>query len=573
MESNNLSPASTTSNSRESDDAEDAQGQVSLAVGGGSVPSTSLQEGSTNVTTSAIGKSTIELNSSDSDSDDSFFANEIVDGKSDAEAYYAEKNNCLKILVAMCYGVTDEEGQPLIDIDESPWREIKRAQINPSSDHYFAEITRRHTHLTRLGRKIPRPRAKGWSIPNKQKWLVDNPIVSNADKKYLVGIVNIRKAAMEASNAETAEIDAQMLGNWVGKNPYLRLIHSIVDNDDIKGAFIHRNRISRGRLEIENQNHTESVWSKIADMWNNPQFMPVTENMTSVHSDFKADVIDHELVAHLAPATAEKVEKKWATVKNELTRIIANWEKSGQRDGGLDPDADNEHPTRRDGSFENRTAHAMESRAAFFANHNLYLLYIWILLERHQLLASTLQKLDDSVAAKDGTGSGLPSVFDPDDDEEDNISSTTSKVESEMGALSSSIADHGKSIENAARIKARSIENAATIEARNRCKEQLRSDILTLESEKLRLEAEKRELRIKSAVAKQEQNAVLDNLYTEMIGEIDAKLGNIDSKIGNHQDQIDRVHNDDETTPPRSNIISRKRASSLSLEDLFRNDK
>jgi hypothetical protein len=74
------------------------------------------------------------------------------------------------------------------------------------------------------------------------------------------------------------------------------------------------------------------------------------------------------------------------------------------------------------------------------------------------------------------------------------------------------------------------------------------------------------------AVAKQDENAVLDDLYTEMIGEIDAKLSCIDSKIGNHQDQIDCVHIDDETKPPRSNTISRKRASSLSLGDWFRND-
>ena len=76
------------------------------------------------------------------------------------------------------------------------------------------------------------------------------------------------------SNAETAEIDAQLIGNWVGKYPYLRLIHCIVDNDDIKDAFIHRNKTTRGRSEIENRNHTVSVWSKIADTWNNPSDLP-----------------------------------------------------------------------------------------------------------------------------------------------------------------------------------------------------------------------------------------------------------------------------------------------------------
>ena len=126
----------------------------------------------------------------------------------------------------MCHGVTDEGGRPLIDIDESPWREINSPQIRPSSDCYLEEISRRHAHLTQLGRKIPQPRPKSWTIAYKQKWLAENPIVSNADKKYLLAVVNIRKASMEASNAETVEIDAQLLGNWVGKYPYLRLIHS-----------------------------------------------------------------------------------------------------------------------------------------------------------------------------------------------------------------------------------------------------------------------------------------------------------------------------------------------------------
>ena len=41
------------------------------------------------------------------------------------------------------------------------------------------------------------------------------------------------------------------------------------------------------------------------------------------------------------PATAEKVEDKWSSMILEMNRCIANWQKSGQGEGGID-DADNE---------------------------------------------------------------------------------------------------------------------------------------------------------------------------------------------------------------------------------------
>ena len=119
--------------------------------------------------------------------------------------------------------------------------------------------------------------------------------------------------------------------------------------------------------------------------WNDPAFEPSTEALTEMHTDFlDSKIITHDLVAHMTPATAEKVELKWNEVKNELTRNIGNWELSGQGEGGLTA-------RRSDGMFNDRAQHALNTRRDFFTNHNTYLFYFWIQLEKHQLLALTLQ--------------------------------------------------------------------------------------------------------------------------------------------------------------------------------------
>ncbi len=50
--------------------------------------------------------------------------------------------------------------------------------------------------------------------------------------------------------------------------------------------------------------------------------------------------VDHSVVVALAPATPEKCENKFFTMMVDLKRVIANWERSGQVDGGVDVDED-----------------------------------------------------------------------------------------------------------------------------------------------------------------------------------------------------------------------------------------
>ena len=84
----------------------------------------------------------------------------------------------------------------------------------------------------------------------------------------------------------------------------------------------------------------------------------------------------------------------------EMNRCIANWQKSGQGEGGID-DAGNEND-HAFGCLENCGQHALASRQQFFKDRQVYLLYLWEILHRHDLLGLALQKLNNNVSATNG---------------------------------------------------------------------------------------------------------------------------------------------------------------------------
>ena len=183
----------------------------------------------------------------------------------------------------------------------------------------------------------------------------------------------------------------------------MRLIHALVDHDHLKAKFLNRLSLPSGRSSVENreQMRASDIWHLLADKWNDQYFAPETVAMPELHTDFTfSDIILHADVANLIPATAEKVEDKWSAMVLEMNRCIANWQKSGQGEGGID-DFDNlmDHEF---GRLENRSQHALASRQSFFKDRQVYLLYLWEMLNRHDLLGSALQRLNNSVLSANG---------------------------------------------------------------------------------------------------------------------------------------------------------------------------
>ena len=102
-----------------------------------------------------------------------------------------------------------------------------------------------------------------------------------------------------------------------------------------------------------------------------------------------------------------------------LKRIIQNWERSGQGYGGYveEPGVDDEEPIEEVvdadneafafGCLEGRSQVALELRANFFDGKNMYLLYLWDVLEEHGLTQSTMQQLRDGIGCGNGS-EGVP---------------------------------------------------------------------------------------------------------------------------------------------------------------------
>ena len=161
---------------------------------------------------------------------------------------------------------------------------------------------------------------------------------------------SLEPVVVPGSTASRSRGDGGPGGSWIGKYAYLRLIHAIIDDNDIKAAYLSRLNLPSGRMAIEQRNTpaalASNVWQMVANKWNDPLFLPVTSVKPNTHSDFARPIpLSFDTVSMLQPATMEKVEEKWNSMNLALKRGIQRWERSGQGDGGfLDEDevVDNE---------------------------------------------------------------------------------------------------------------------------------------------------------------------------------------------------------------------------------------
>jgi hypothetical protein len=168
------------------------------------------------------------------------------------------------------------------------------------------------------------------------------------------------------------------------------------------------------------------VFEVISELWNCSEFNPVAPP-SDCHFDFQvATDCSYNLVKSLAPATPEKVEDIFVSMRAHLLRIITRWEQSGQGEGGREnedaeepdqddaasfatsiatqPAVDGNSPDKAIGSLLGRPARALQSRAAFLNGRPSYLLYFWEIADQHQLLQSSLQRLNNGTGASDASG-------------------------------------------------------------------------------------------------------------------------------------------------------------------------
>jgi hypothetical protein len=141
--------------------------------------------------------------------------------------------------------------------------------------------------------------------------------------------------------------NAALEGRWTGKVPILWSIHCLIEDDAMKSAFIRRHN-SKDGIQLDNQNSTEkrdpTVWGLISLKWSDCEFNPKTMILNiEGQTEFLDEIsLDYSSVQHFAAATPGKCETKFDEMMVALKRIIQKWEASGQGEGGVNDEVEEE---------------------------------------------------------------------------------------------------------------------------------------------------------------------------------------------------------------------------------------
>lgn len=339
-----------------------------------------------------------------------------------SEIYLDTKDHKSYELFAVCRGIKDGDGNLIADYNIFPWSH-KRTSYKPKVTLYRDEIDRRYLAYdappppddgSRSPRDPNKPYSKKWTVAQCEEWLDTHAISEPDDVTYLTTCVAALKLIAQAAFDATALEEQLLTRNWTGKYPYLRLMHCLVDFAPTLTAYNNRNRTFANRHELDDRrNAPPTCWEMMAIRFNTKLWTP-TLLWTDIHPDYSSvqEQIPHSLVENMHPATAANCKDQFTTMATNLSRIISGWEQSGQGDGGIHPgensDEDNDVAPAF-GTFDTRSRSALDQRMMFLGSRPTYYLYLWFLIEENALIASTVHRINASMAGLNGAD-GVPSV-------------------------------------------------------------------------------------------------------------------------------------------------------------------
>ena len=115
---------------------------------------------------------------------------------------------------------------------------MKKKTISPNMQELKREII---CHWNILCAALPEdtadkvtPCPAQWPLKKVLQWLEDHPIDDSCDREYLLKAIDERVETAKAADAQRAQEQAQFNKKWIGPAPILRLIHTLIDHDEIK---------------------------------------------------------------------------------------------------------------------------------------------------------------------------------------------------------------------------------------------------------------------------------------------------------------------------------------------------
>jgi hypothetical protein len=184
---------------------------------------------------------------------------------------------------------------------------------------------------------------------------------------------------------------------------------------EIRRAYMGRHNLSNELVIVDNmksvEKREETVWQKMANMWNNENFAPTTMRLSPKLTTQFVDswVIKFDSCSDLSTATPDKFANQFSMMIVELQRLFGWWSLSNKGDEDLDGyDADEEKDNF--GNLSHCSQGALDSWANFLGTCQPYILYLQEYLNVHDLLKTSFENLDPKVTAKNG-GKGVPSII------------------------------------------------------------------------------------------------------------------------------------------------------------------
>lgn len=333
-----------------------------------------------------------------------------------AERHFVEKGRTLRTLVTLCRGILDDDGNQLIDANAEPWCQIKpEKQVKPTNAEYVDEIRRRWKEFAGIPTNFKaEPAPKKWKTAQLLEWLDKNPVVDAANVAYLKAMAKEYKTSATEAARERAELanDLDESGkNWNSDILLMRLMHVIIENDNIKRAYLTRLDISNDRLDLDNRNSVDmaapTCWEMISDTFNDPGYNTTSNRYPLLHSNFRVPRdLSYAAVKDYKEANPALCKRKIEEMVRDVGVVKGRYEASGVGDNGKrhDEDSDVGSDDESDGEIGE-----VDTRQNFLWNEPPITLYLWKLFEKHGLLQSSLQVLNTEVSSSNGAD-GVPSV-------------------------------------------------------------------------------------------------------------------------------------------------------------------
>ena len=363
--------------------------------------------------------------------------------KLSAEQVYIESGNSKQILLTMAYGLavappphSSTKPEMLVCWNDPLFNQKQKSKVAKSMKRLKPTVAQLVSEV-KMRKQLLWPNVPATKTSTQKKvdwylmWLDDNPRESEDDVRFLRQAVTEFKQTIQDMLKEDVPTNSPTQ-QWRGDIPWLRLIHALLDDDNIRRTYV-QNLQPLSRAQLDNRKNVVDVWSLVADKWNDNKYDTRTNQFPLLHPIFTEPIdLPFSAVSKMGKLKPEMAKKKFYQLKSNLIRMKTRWDRSGNGEGAIMIDKDG-----------NEFGACGDNRSDFLGNYSPAVLYLWEKSDVMQFLTQVLQKLNTDAVADDGETPSIIDLTSPtkrrnkrEREEDERTYAMQSKLVEEIGAAS-----------------------------------------------------------------------------------------------------------------------------------------